>query len=193
VKRRAFNIVSALSLLLCVAVAVLWVRSYWASDAIYVMRWEDEEQLTFFTQDVLVVGRGGVGFSRRVESGDRGTFRNDVEAGSKARGWAIHSPQWLRREAKYPQFHVLSTDVPTWFHWRRWARGDFKGRPGTQYWYDLIVPLWCLVLPFAVAPLLWMNGWRRRRRRNRRGLCPSCGYDLRATLERCPECGMAKV
>lgn len=34
---------------------------------------------------------------------------------------------------------------------------------------------------------------RRRKRRARAagGLCPACGYDLRATPGRCPECGAA--
>jgi hypothetical protein len=57
--------------------------------------------------------------------------------------------------------------------------------------HDLIieVPHWFTTLAPAAAALL--TGRSVFRRRPRPGHCPGCGYDLRATRERCPECGRA--
>jgi hypothetical protein len=41
-----------------------------------------------------------------------------------------------------------------------------------------------LSVPAVIVEWLW-----RVARRNRPGVCPKCGYDLRATPDRCPECG----
>ena len=50
------------------------------------------------------------------------------------------------------------------------------------------LPYWKLFLLLAAGPLLWACH-RLLPRRRPAGLCPRCGYDLRATPGRCPECG----
>jgi hypothetical protein len=48
------------------------------------------------------------------------------------------------------------------------------------------LPYWA-VLAFTTPGLTWIVV--RSRRRDVPGLCRVCGYDLRATPDRCPECG----
>jgi hypothetical protein len=77
-----------------------------------------------------------------------------------------------------------------------WIEGDaregaiYPGEPPLPY-RALVVPWWSVAAVFAMLPLARIAAWLRRRRHAARGLCPRCGYDLRATPERCPECGMA--
>jgi hypothetical protein len=66
------------------------------------------------------------------------------------------------------------------FRYTRWSDG--VGQVG--------VPVWAVVALAAAAATCFEALSRARRRRERRGCCRQCGYDLRATPERCPECGL---
>jgi hypothetical protein len=52
-------------------------------------------------------------------------------------------------------------------------------------------PTWAVIAVLLLPMGLWGGiGWRQRRR-VKAGHCANCGYDLRATPEKCPECGRA--
>jgi hypothetical protein len=86
----------------------------------------------------------------------------------------------------------------------RWGRGAFQFSEGPVivynrtlgclemfgYTHQISLPVWFVMELLAILPAL--VGWRSRRiriQRAQKGLCPVCGYDLRATPQRCPECG----
>mgnify|MGYP001481153300 CR=1 FL=1 len=52
-------------------------------------------------------------------------------------------------------------------------------------------PHWLPTILFATTSILLIR--KSRRRRYGVGRCTNCGYDLRASPQRCPECGMAVV
>jgi hypothetical protein len=64
---------------------------------------------------------------------------------------------------------------------------NLEERPGNRW--TVHVPAWVLAAFSAILPSVWI--WRavRLRSRPRAGHCLRCGYDLRATPDRCPECG----
>lgn len=74
--------------------------------------------------------------------------------------------------------------------WRRpWPVYHRDARPGVAE-HVVSVPLAWPTLAFLAPPTLAIAlAWRRRRRAARVGLCRVCGFDLRASPERCPECG----
>ena len=51
------------------------------------------------------------------------------------------------------------------------------------------VDYWKLALLALVLPAYRLRLWMRSPRHATAGLCAQCGYDLRATPDRCPECG----
>ena len=109
----------------------------------------------------------------------------------------------LRNEVKHVRITPAKRAEPRWRPhpdrqgWSRWGfaferHWMYYDDPPPSFYCRLNVPYWGIAL-LALAPgaIPWMWGVSRRARRRRRVQCPACGYDLRATPNRCPECGTA--
>jgi len=65
---------------------------------------------------------------------------------------------------------------------------------GPRWIAEGTIPGWHLVVYFGALPAQWTarklcSGKLLRARRRKQGLCGGCGYDLRESKEKCPECG----
>jgi hypothetical protein len=183
--RILLNAATATSLFLCAAAVGLWVRSYWRTDSIVIGMPGEVERPGDHGPLSLTVGvvssRGAIVLTR-VE--DETRLRMDVPIPPSPTFWisAYDSPRPWRVERGW-QTH----------RWEGYA-GFFSGSEydsgsgGSSEMQYFALPYWCpvLILTLLASPML-----TRFRRRDRPGLCPTCGYDLRATPDRCPECGTA--
>jgi hypothetical protein len=76
-----------------------------------------------------------------------------------------------------------------------WVRDDAVSPTVGGPTYGLFLPAWFVAVASAAFPAWWLPREARRRRfagRVSRGACGTCGYDLRASPDRCPECGAAQ-
>jgi hypothetical protein len=179
VKRRLFNLLSGMSLLLCVVMMALLLRSYSVDEAVY---WSNSTALK-----PLLLGHF---YSLNFEHGRFSFFYSNLES---------NSPESQATPCKFgysQHLHSLevipSGSLPPQYGWSHLGCG-YLGMSDMGVSYSLklrflFLPAWLIASAFAVAPLLWISHWRRRLR-FATGLCPHCGYDFRATPDRCPECG----
>ena len=178
-KRRLFPILSALSLLLSVAVVLLWLRSMLVGDTFYRHFYRDEAGFTMWNLNVVVIGRGGVAFHQRVYPRSPA---GPIPLNPRFGPWPFH--QTMKPE--YPYFDYMHKPKLGFV----WARSEQRLPNGGMYrQVQLVVPFWAILLLVLPPALLTVRRHVILARRKPPGLCPSCGYDLRATPKRCPECG----
>jgi hypothetical protein len=191
-RRSLFTILGSLSLLLCLATCVLWVRSYCVLDRLEWGGWSVGESAGG-SRDVvarercheILTARGKLLLSARLQESTMPL--------SAAEGLAQH------HNVKWPRWEHCSlaigndygtTVTNTLFHRLGFSWAVRLGRVASTRYFDGSLPLWAIALPLTFLPAGWITRTVCMQRR-RRGHCRSCGYDLRATPDQCPECGMA--
>jgi hypothetical protein len=179
------NGLAVLSLVFSAATVGCWVRSYWYQDEIAFLAkpnstwffgdWRGRVELT--RQYVIPAMPTGWG-AATSNYGTIGTFKQN----GGVRGGASRDPHSVAPNAFYLG-HTVDLGY-TIFSTVRTSTVRISSR------FDVwAVPFWLIALLFATYPMILAVRKANASRRSVYGLCHSCGYDLRATPERCPECG----
>jgi hypothetical protein len=166
--RHLFTLVSALSLLLCVAGCVLWVASRHQSRGVsYDLGTHDgvDRCISVTSEDgqVYFVAANLRAWVDQSIRADYGGFPSDYNR-FLGFGFGHRDPRPFSRNA----------DVMLGFTF-------------------LTLPHWFLALLTGFPAAARFRSRAARLMRSRQGRCPTCGYDLRAHVagDRCPECGTA--
>jgi hypothetical protein len=202
-KRRLLNVLTLVSFLLCVAVGYVWVRSYVGSSFAYALEVAPSRGI----QWRLVARRGAVWFEywrqpdKRVADAwsdeQQALFarnleirqeRSRIDSAARAAGRDSQLPEVGRlnveMSSNLSRIHGLNQKLTAWRREQQTPRLRTRSLP-------IAVPFATLAALSLVGPTLRWLDLRRRRRLVVARICSACGYDLRATPDKCPECGVA--
>ena len=168
---------------MCLGLCALWVRSYWVWEGFgsgkYLFTDPYKEGSGEFPQDHFRVNSlnsmsGRIGLDSWIMNQD----------GGDSIGWTLLG--WVQ-DWKYNSGSAGSFDQIVKYNHSFVARYGFvfNVHSNPHFEIQLLLPIWFLILLSVVFPTYW---WMPRRK-TLPGCCVKCGYDLRATPERCPECG----
>jgi len=167
--------IAILSFLLCLLVAIVWIRSYFVSDYFLTYETTDLDDSAARTGLSIATGSGGFGLTKIFWTVPESPFPLNPVWSSQRSTDDPHYPATTRGNSPTLGFHL----------------DRFVGSHGPRNYSTtvIILPFWFLFLIFLLPALPWLIHLRRRFRRRKTGHCPICGYDLRASPHRCPECG----
>jgi hypothetical protein len=185
----AFGCAAAVSLVVCVATVVLWVRSSWITD--WGVSNSDERLVDLQRSRSVSVGSG--------KSLLWTMARWQTWTPARGRHWASASTTSFKERGTNPNGAPGGVTHPTprfrfgGFGWYVFfdLRGKSSNTNVSESGFELTIPHWFVALLAAILPMWRFGGpllgrWGAPMLENR---CPTCGYDLRATPQRCPECG----
>jgi len=181
--RRLFAILSALSLMLCIVAVGLWVRSYHTADWLtYQWTSPPDKPYSHHRWSMLSVrGFLTVRFEF-VSGGNPQDADNEEWLRNQSDDWAGLRISHDRGDAPWADEHdgVIDSSIGI-------VPLTVVNRTSIPIRFAAIVTI--LLMPCVV----WCHFAIRRMRRPPIGLCHTCGYDLRASKEKCPECGTTVI
>ena len=171
--RRLFTAASVVSLLIAVALTVLWIASYHGYFGLSVV---DDTLLEDAHWQDYFIDRGKAGTVSADYDGGMSNLESFAHPG-RHRKWTFFGPA-----------PVIVKEAVSDADWGMvdWSFGGFSARHSPHDSMTL-APLWPVIALALVLPCFRVA--RMFRRRRSAGQCSVCGYDLRASTGRCPECG----